>query len=353
MNMVDFSTLLGGLSNKCLAETLTVSKGLELGLLALAGILAAYVFSKIPYWFDKKIDRIIALDFDEETKREFSKILRWGVYLTVLYLAFYIVGFTMIHTNPLFQIVVVFFGIKVTIAALKPSVKKIDKKVNDVEIKKGSILTKILTIIVYAVGLFIALSIFGLKGAITTALAGAGVIGLVIGFGAKDLVANTLSGIFIAVDKPFQVNDIIEIKGEVGVVTDMGLRTTEIRKFDNKIVTLPNSYLANNPVVNYSANETRRVSFKVGIDYDSDMEKATEAIKTALSSLESRPEGREPEVLVDEFGDSAIVMKGRVWINQEDYSIIEETSKAKEAVLEELRDKDINVPFPTQVIIKR
>ncbi len=350
---MDSSIFLSGFYSGSLPETFTVLTGIKLGLLALAGIIAVYVLPKLPYWFDEKIDKIIVLDFDENTKKEFSKILEWGVYLAVLYLAFYIVGFTLIHRNPLFQLVLLFFGIKMAIAALKPSIKKVDKKINDVDVKKGSILTKMLTISIYVIGLFIALSIFGLDGAITTALAGAGVIGLVIGFGAKDLVSNTLSGIFIAIDKPFQIGDMIEIKGEVGEVTDMGLRTTEIKKFDNKVVTIPNSSVANNPVLNYTAEETRRVSLEVGIGYDSDMEEAISTIKTALSSLESTASDQEPDVLMKEFGDSAIVMEGRVWLNQEDYNVITQTSKAKEAVLDALREKEINVPFPTRVIIKR
>lgn len=342
-----------GLTSQSLTEFITVYKGIELTVLALAGIAASYILPKFPYWFDKTIDRVTVLDFDENTKDEFSKIFQWSIYLTVLYLAFYILEFTLIHNNPLFQLVLLFFGIKVAIAALKPSMKKIDRKVDDVEVTEGSIMMKIMVISVYVIGMFIALSIFGLNGAITTALAGAGVLGLVIGFGAKDLVSNTLSGIFIAIDEPFHVGDIIEVNDKRGIVEDMGLRTTEIQTFDNKAIVVPNTKLIDSPVTNYTANDIRRLSVKVGIDYDTDLSRGLKVLRESLSDLEYRVEEKGIDVLLRELGDSSIVLEGRLWINQKENSIVKTESKIKELIFDKFQEEEIDIPFPTRVIIQK
>lgn len=344
--------VLTGLTARSLPEILTLTKAVELSLLALIGVLSAYILPKFIYWFDDAIDRLLVIDFSKSTKREISNIIRWSVYILVLYSAFYILGFPYVHRNAIFQIVVVLFGTKVAISALKPSVNKIDQKVNDIQVSEGSILMKLLTVSVYLIGFFVVLSILGIGGALTTVLAGAGVIGVVIGFGAKDLVSNTLSGISLAIDKPFQLGDIIEIKDKKGTVRDIGLRTTEIEAFDNRVVTVPNTQLVKSAVVNHTANDERRISIKVGVNYDSDLEKVTKTLKSCLKSFEDREKDKETQVLVEEFGESAIVLEGRVWVNHKRTSLVSARSQIKKLVQESFEDEDIDIPYPTRTIIQ-
>ncbi len=346
-------TSITGLASMSLTEIFSFTTAVNLVLITLIGILAAYIFPKIPSWFCKKINKLSFINFDEEVQGEASKVIRWIVYISVLYSALYAVGFVKIYENPLFQLVLLLFAMKAIISALKPSLRKLDAAIKGVKVHEGSIMEKIVVTSIYIIGLFAALSVIGVGGALTAGLAGAGVMGIVIGFGAKDLVSNTLSGIFIAIDKPFVVGDIIEIKGEAGTVVDMGLRTTRIRKFDNRMVTVPNASLANNLLINYTANKLRRVSIEVGINYSSDMEKSIKTFKEALESIGSSAKGKEPQVLISEFGDSAIELEGRIWINQRKHSFVEEASKAKEAVIEHFRKNEVGIPFPTRVIIQK
>lgn len=346
-------TSMTGMAGGSLTSLFSPSNVLELALILVGGVIGVLVIPRIPYWFDEWIDRVFVIDFDKEVKKAFSKVLTWIIYLAVLYFTFYTMGFTRVHESPLFQLIVLLFVLKMVTTLLKPSVRKLDQKVKGIKVSEGSIMEKIVISIVYLIGLFAALSIVGLDGALTTALTGAGVMGIVIGFGARDLISNIISGIFIALDKPFGVKDIIEVDGKTGRVVDMRLRTTQIKKFDNKVVTIPNAQIANSPVTNYTAEKTRRISIEIGIDYSSNLAEVAEALKKELSSMNSLVRGKEVEVLVDEFGDSSIVLEVRVWLNQDRYNILEESSRAKEMIIEKLREENVNIPFPTRVILKK
>lgn len=334
-------------------EFFTPIMGFKLVVLGLISIIAVYTLPRAPYWLGDILKRVKLFSFDEKVKKGVSNVIRWVIYLLTLYLALLIVGFTRVHMNPLFQLVLLYFGIKVTIAVLKPSVKGLDNEISDLDISDDGILMRLLVGSVYIIGLFIALSIIGLKGAITTALAGAGILGIVIGFGAKDIVANTLSGVFIAIDKPFRIGDVVEIEGEVGTVSNIGIRTTAVKKFDNKVVTVPNSTLASNPVTNYTAHNLRRISIEIGIDYGSNLEKAMKALKEALSSLDEVSDKKDQDILVTEFADSSIVLQGRFWVEHHKESVAKVGSLAKEAVLKKFREEGIDIPFPHRVIIEK
>ncbi len=345
--------LLRGFTAGSIEGIFTISNAVSLLFLALAGILALYISPKVPYWLNKPIRKVLRIDFSKESKKQFSNILRWTIYVLLLFSAFYILGFKLIHTNPVFRMLLIFYAIKVTIAVLKPSIKNLDKRIEGADVSEGSVLMRLMISVVYLFGFLAILSVLGVRGVLMTSLAGAGIIGIVIGFGAQDLVSNMLSGIFIALDTPFKTGDIIEFNGFIGSVKEMGLRTTSINTFDNKVVTVPNKELVNNPVTNYTANETIRISVEIGVSYDSDIEKASNTLKNALKSIKPISDDKEPEVIVKGFGGSSIDLEGRAWINQSEINWIKAKSDIREKIVEEFRKEDVEIPFPTRVIIEK
>lgn len=345
--------LLRGFTARTFEEVISVSTGFRLLLIALIGIIAVKFLPKIPYWFNSHIREHFPFRFSKGTQKQYSKIITLTIYVAVLYATLYNLGFKLIHFNSIFRIFLVIYAVKVIIAILKPFVLKIDSKMEDVHISEGSVLMRILVMVVYLIGFLAILSIMGFKNVLITSLAGAGVIGIVIGFGAQDVVSNALSGIFIALDRPFQVGDIIKIDESMGKVKEIGLRITVVETFDNEVITVPNRKFTNNPVINYTANESRRINVEVGISYGSNIEKATEAIRNALNSIEGKVSDKEPEVLVQGFGDSSIDMEGRVWINQFETNWLKSHSQIREAILKEFKKKEVNIPFPTRLIIRK
>ena len=105
---------------------------------------------------------------------------------------------------------------------------------------------------VMAVGAFVALGILNLDKTVTALLAGVGVIGLALGFAFQDLAANFMSGVLMAIRRPFEIDHVIETNGFMGMVEDISLRSTLLRTFQGQIVMLPNKEVFGNPLVNYS-----------------------------------------------------------------------------------------------------
>ncbi|WP_340102194.1 mechanosensitive ion channel family protein [Salinibaculum salinum] len=203
-----------------------------------------------------------------------------------------------------------------------------------------------MTVIVTTVfAIAIAATIAGF-GTILTAFATlGGAITLAVGFAAQDLIANFVAGVFIIQDKPFAVGDWIEWDGKDGVVREIQMRVTRLDTFDNELVTVPNSDLANAAVVNNDANDRRRVSVGFGIGYDDDIDRARNTIVEEGARIDGVLEYPEPTAPVVELGDSAVVLSGRIWIDPSESSYGVIRSQFVEAVKERFDVEGIDIPY--------
>ena len=204
--------------------------------------------------------------------------------------------------------------------------------------------TTVVVTAVVAVALAATIAGFGVVLAAFATLAGA--LALAVGFAAQDLIANFVAGVFIIRDEPFAVGDWIEWNGNDGVVRDIQLRVTKLDTFDNQLVTVPNSDLANAAVVNNVANEQRRVSVGFGIGYEDDIEQAREAILEEAAAIEGVLDDPAPTAPVTELGDSAVVLSGRLWIEPEQSGYGPVRSQFVERVKERFDAEGIDMPYP-------
>lgn len=198
--------------------------------------------------------------------------------------------------------------------------------------------------LVGAVALAATVAGFGTVLAAFATLAGA--LALAIGFAAQDLISNFVAGIFILKDEPFQSGDWIEWNGNAGVVRDIQLRVTTLDTFDNEMVTVPNSELANAVVTNPVANDTLRVSYDFGIGYGDDIDAAQAAIVEEGRRTEDVLSDPEPSAPVTELGDSAVVLSGRVWVDPNESSAAGVKAAFVKAVKERLDAEGIDMPYP-------
>ena len=198
---------------------------------------------------------------------------------------------------------------------------------------------------VFSIALAATVAGFGVVLAAFATLAGA--LALAVGFAARDLIANFVAGVFIIQDEPFAVGDWIEWNGNGGVVREIQLRVTKLDTFDNELVTVPNSELAGNAVVNNDANEHRRISMGVGIGYGDDIPAAREAIIEEATAIDGVLEDPEPAAPVSELGDSAVVLSARFWIDPDESSYGATRATFAEAIKERLDREGIDMPYPT------
>jgi moderate conductance mechanosensitive channel len=177
----------------------------------------------------------------------------------------------------------------------------------------GGIFRRTLSVLIWAGALVMCLKEAGFD--IGPILAGAGVIGLAIGFGAQNLVRDTISGLFMLIENQVRVNDVAVINGTTGLVEEINLRTTVLRGVDGTVHVFPNG------IITSLANMTREYSyyvFDLGVSYREDTDHVIAVMKEIADGMMQedryKPLILEPlEVLgVDRFADSAVIVKARI-----------------------------------------
>ncbi len=201
------------------------------------------------------------------------------------------------------------------------------------------------------VGVSVALGIVGLQKTVASLLAGAGIVGLALGFAFQDIAANFMSGILLAIRRPFRVGELIETNDFFGTVQRITLRSTEIRTPPGQLVLVPNSQVFQNPIVNFSSTGERRVDLSVGVAYGDDLEKARTVAVAAVEKIEARQADRPVELFFEEFGDSSINFVVRFWIDfsrQAEY--LAARSEAIERVKTAFDEAGLTIPFPIRTL---
>lgn len=206
-------------------------------------------------------------------------------------------------------------------------------------------------IILFAAGLFIALGILDLDKTVTSLLAGAGIIGLALGFAFQDIASNFIAGILLSVRRPFVEGEIIETNDYQGVVEIVNLRATEIRTFQGHTVIIPNKEVFQNPLVNYSRTGLRRIDLTCGVAYGDDLERAREVAVEAITRLGIHDPERPVDLYYDGFGDSSINFCIRFWVDfRQQVDFLRARSEAIIALKRAFDDAGITIPFPIRTL---
>lgn len=215
----------------------------------------------------------------------------------------------------------------------------------------AGLLTSIIKFIIIIAGIFIALDFIGLKGTVTSLLAGAGIVGLAIGFAFQDMTENFIAGIAMGIRKPFEIGDVIEAEGVFGNVREINLRNTLVETFYGQLEVIPNKILFRNILTNYSYLGHRRIEVPVGISYADDIEKAAACITEAMNEKDYVINKEETAVYAESFGDSSINLLLWFWIRYPgERSFMEVRHDAVTTVKNILDDNDILIPFPIRTL---
>ncbi|HEX3554351.1 MAG TPA: mechanosensitive ion channel family protein [Thermoanaerobaculia bacterium] len=203
-----------------------------------------------------------------------------------------------------------------------------------------------------AAGFFISLGIVGLQKTVASLLAGAGILGLALGFAFQDIAANFMAGIYLSIEHPFRAGHLIQTKDFLGIVQKVHLRWTEIRNPEGQLVLVPNKQVFENPITNYTTSGKRRVDLKLGVSYGDDLEKVRKVTVKTLEQIPARKADTEVEMFFEELGDSSINLVARFWIDfaskQADY--LAARSEAIERIKKAYDDNGITMPFPTRTL---
>lgn len=211
------------------------------------------------------------------------------------------------------------------------------------------LLDNVVTYVVYFIAIIMTLDTLGVE--VKAILAGAGIVGLAVGFGAQSLVKDIITGFFIIFEDQFSVGDYVRIGNFEGYVEEIGLRTTKIKSWTGEVHILPNGSI--NQVTNFSLNNSIAV-VDVSIAYEGDIERAENVIRELLAELPAKYEDmvKEPELLgIQNFGQSEIVLRVTCETKPMRHWFIARALR-KEIKLR-LDEHGIEIPFPRLVLYNR
>ncbi len=187
----------------------------------------------------------------------------------------------------------------------------------------------------------------------TSLIAGFGIMGMAVGFAAKETIANIFGSFAVLYDKIFDIGDYVSINDYEGTVVDINLRSTRIKTLDNSIITIPNEIVANSITTNYSAIDKRRIDEVIGIVYSTSNEKIDKAVQIIKDILRDNQEVETNDNLVylEKLNSSSIDIHMQAYVK---YGDVHNLRRIRENVIKEIirqyRNEGIDFAFPSQSI---
>ena len=230
---------------------------------------------------------------------------------------------------------------------IKPLTGKTKSKYDDQLIQ---LLGKLLKAAAIIIAIIVALDNFGFD--VFTLLAGLGIGGLAFAFAAQKTISNAFGGLTILLSRPFVLGDTIDYNGTVGTVEEISIMHTRLRNLDKRLVTVPNSDIAESMVTNISSAPKRKTVWKIGVTYGTPVakiEKAKKIIEKAINDCEFCDEN--PTIAFDEFADSSLNLlvvfftKSGAWID-----MVKAKDEIGLKIKKEFEKNKIEFAFPTQTI---
>lgn len=217
-----------------------------------------------------------------------------------------------------------------------------------IELRTVTLFDNVAKVVIFGVGLYLIFVIWKID--MTAWLASAGILGIAVGFAAKDTLSNLFSGVFILADAPYKVGDFIVLdSGGRGKVTNIGLRSTRILSRDDVEVTIPNSIIGNTTIVNQSGgpSEKMRIRLTVGVAYGTDIDVVKETMLRIAKDEPHVCSTPVPSLRFRVFGASSLDFELRCWVYHPKFC-----SRAIDAlnseIYKEFRRLNIEIPYAKQ-----
>lgn len=179
-------------------------------------------------------------------------------------------------------------------------------------------------------------------------LGAAGIVGIAVGFASQTSVSNVISGFFLIAEKPFEVDDVIQVGDTVGRVLSIDTLSVKLRTFDNRFVRIPNETIVKSQVTTITRFPIRRLDLNVGVAYKEDIGRVRALLlevtrRDPLALMEP-----EPEIFFDAYGDSGLELRLAVWAKRENFLVL------KNSLLESIKARfdqaGIEIPFPHRTL---
>ncbi|MEM8627122.1 MAG: mechanosensitive ion channel family protein [Pseudomonadota bacterium] len=194
----------------------------------------------------------------------------------------------------------------------------------------------------FAIIVIAILNLFGIEATSLVAVLGAAT--LAVGLALQGTMSNFASGVMLLLFRPFKIGDYVEVAGQNGTVTQIDLFQSELTTVDNVQVIVPNNECWSTVIINYSANDRRRLDMTIGVGYDADLERAIQTIRNIIAAQPNAHSEPAPFVKVTNLGDSAVDITLRVWTQTTDYWDLK--FEITRQIKEKLDAAGVSIPYP-------
>lgn len=208
------------------------------------------------------------------------------------------------------------------------------------------LLRRLISTVLFTVGLVLALDILDVTALVGAVLGTAGVVGLALGFAFQDIVENYLAGVLMSVRNPFAVNDLVKVGEHQGKVIRLTAREMVLMTLDGNHLRLPNATVFKSPIVNFTRNPKRRFTFTVGVSNDVDLVEAVKLGRDTLTAMKGVLDEPGPYVMIQELGDSNVILWFSGWVNQTEADFSKVKSEALRLVKTAFDAADYEMPEP-------
>ncbi|HDQ05174.1 MAG TPA: mechanosensitive ion channel family protein [Candidatus Bathyarchaeota archaeon] len=318
---------------------------------------AVIVFRIIKYGVLKKLRSITersSTEIDDLLVKVVDRV-RWPFY--VFFAASIALNFIQVHNlvNVFFTyatpIVVVFIIAQSLQQFVDYGMQKLAKdKKQENEESVIKVLGRIFKGALWALALVYIISLFGVD--VTTVVASIGVIGIVLGFGLQHILGDIFASFSIFFDKPFEVGDFIIVGDNLGVVKNVGIRSTRIQSLWGHEVVISNQELTSTRINNYKKLERRRVQFNFGVVYDTPSEKLEKILKITEEVVDKIELAELDRVHFKKYGDYSLEFEVVYYIDSPDYNTYMDIQQEINFALKKRFEKEeINFAYPTQTVI--
>lgn len=245
-------------------------------------------------------------------------------------------------------IIIIFVIARFLVYGINAIIKKRLSKKGIIDERRSKSVSQIFQYIIYVLSVFIAAESIGIDLSVIFGVFAA--LGLGVGFALQDVFKDLISGIVILLEGNVSVGDILEIDGLVGSVTEINLRTSQIKTLNGVYMVIPNSKIVNEKVINWSTNnKISRFDVKVGVAYGSDVEKVKNCLLQCAEENPKISKSPEPQVFFNDFGDSALSFRLLFWIVDTWQNELV-SSELRFAINNKFEKEGIQIPFPQRDI---
>ncbi len=287
-----------------------------------ASFIIAWIFDRFVITLFKKLASKTSIEFDNRL----LELIHGPIYISFILLGFALAA-TIIEIGDPFDLF--FFSALKTIAyiiwftlllrvtrLILRNVAQDDQHVGILHLQTLPLFENIANITIVVLAVYIIFTAWNID--MTAWLASAGIVGIAVGFAAKDTLANLFSGVFILADAPYKIGDFVVLdSGERGEITHIGIRSTRLLTRGDVEVTIPNAVMGNTKITNESGGpaEKYRIRVSVGVAYGSDIDKVREILMDIATKDEVVCKDPEPRVRFRTFGQSSLDFELLCWIN--------------------------------------